>query len=607
MNLSLRFLKIAFGLLIMLPMAKSVLGQSDVSLNDLSFFQEAGPSWKIVSDVRADLHTDGVLTTSKGVGILVNLPDKKNPGKDLISTAQYGDLDLELDYLMAKGSNSGIYLQGRYEVQLFDSWSVVRPRAGDNGGIYERWDDSKPEGQRGYEGYAPRQNVSRAPGLWQHLKISFQAPRFDATGKKIDNARMLLIELNGVIIHESIELFGPTRGAIGNEEALGPLRIQGDHGSIAFRNIKITSYNKTRPRIHDLNYELFKGTFTKKPDFSSQKPEQNGVVTMLGEGIVSNENEFAVRYKGTFTVNEPGEYNFTMSAIGGGALLKIGDMEVIPFKEWQSRGKISLQVGSFPFEIVYSKYVDWSSAAIGLIISGPGIREYLATDKNLSSGNQVDPILVNETDSKLLRSFMDLPGGHRLVHAVSVGHPDKLHYTYDMDNGAIAQIWRGEFLDATPMWHSRGDGSSRPVGTVLRFGKPAPAVTKLTSLQTQWRADTTGSTFRAKGYSLNPNGDPTFRYTAFGASIEDFSEIVDHGRSISRTLIIKNPQQNFYVRLAVAKEIEQLSDTLYLIGDKSYYLRIDDSGNMKPVVRDSDGQKEIIIPIQNKVTYSIIF
>src|SRR5689334_7886872 len=150
MTLSLLFRGMTFGLLIILPTAKSVLAQSNVSLTDFSFFHEAGSSWKIVNDVRADLVTNGLLTTSKGTGILVNLPDKKNPGKDLITEKQFGDLDLELDYLIAKGSNSGIYLQGRYEVQLFDSWSVVSPRAGDNGGIYERWDETRPAGQKGY-------------------------------------------------------------------------------------------------------------------------------------------------------------------------------------------------------------------------------------------------------------------------------------------------------------------------------------------------------------------------------------------------------------------------------------------------------------------------
>src|SRR5688572_15637006 len=123
---------------------------------------------------------------SPGTGILISQAEQGKHGQDLLFNTSHGDVDLELEYMMAKGSNSGIYLQGRYEIQLLDSWNTTAPKPGDNGGIYQRWDDSKPEGQKGFEGFAPRQNVSKAPGLWQKLKISFQAPRFDASGKKTE-------------------------------------------------------------------------------------------------------------------------------------------------------------------------------------------------------------------------------------------------------------------------------------------------------------------------------------------------------------------------------------------------------------------------------------
>src|SRR5690606_35316420 len=180
------------------------------------------------------------------------------------------------------GSNSGIYLQGRYEIQLLDSWGVVNPTAGDNGGIYERWDDSKPEGQKGFQGYAPRQNVSRAPGLWQKLNISFQAPKFDENGNKTENARILRIELNGVVIHENVELFGPTRGGMeNNEKAKGPLRIQGDHGAVAFKNIQITSYDKLRPDLSNLDFLIYGGRFEEEPDLSTLSPEVKGSSDVL--------------------------------------------------------------------------------------------------------------------------------------------------------------------------------------------------------------------------------------------------------------------------------------------------------------------------------------
>src|SRR3546814_5552743 len=76
-------------------------------------------------------------------------------GKDLYSVGEFEDMDLELDYMIARGSNSGIYLQGRYELQLLDSWGVSTPSYGDNGGIYERWDSSKPAGSEGMKDVLP--------------------------------------------------------------------------------------------------------------------------------------------------------------------------------------------------------------------------------------------------------------------------------------------------------------------------------------------------------------------------------------------------------------------------------------------------------------------
>ena len=71
--------------------------------------------------------------------------------------------------------------------------------------------------------------------------IDFQAPRFDATGKKIANAKFIKVELNGQVLHEHVEMKGPTpAGVSGKESAKGPLMFQGDHGPVAYRNIKIT-------------------------------------------------------------------------------------------------------------------------------------------------------------------------------------------------------------------------------------------------------------------------------------------------------------------------------------------------------------------------------
>jgi hypothetical protein len=587
--------------------AQLLAAQTTVPLTDLSFFQTPGSTWKLASDVRGDITRKAVLTTTAGTGVLVNLTDFNNPGHDLVSNMKHGDMDLELDYMMANGSNSGIYLQGRYEIQLLDSWGAVNPKAGDNGGIYERWNDTKPAGQQGYEGHAPRQNASRAPGLWQHMKISFQAPRLNAGGTKIENAKILRVELNGISIQENVELSGPTRGAIGSDEvAFGPLRFQGDHGPVAFRNIRYTTYDKPRPELTNLKYLVYKGKFETEPDYKKLPPDAEGSSVILSSNISNLQNEFTILYTGTLRVKEAGDYNFNLSLLAGKGTMKINNKVAVNVGQQRGRGRVTLPAGDLPFELTYSKIFDFAKPALGLAIAGPGIREYLISDANVASGDPIDPILIDAPVNTILRSFMDVDTV-RVTHAVNVGSAQEVHYTYDMDKGMIVQAWRGRFLDATPMWHSRGDGSSRPSGSLLKFGMPIMALQPLSSSTAAWVADTAGTGYRPKGYILDASDRPTFRYQIYNATVSDVTRVMDKSQGLHREISIDAPVTNMYMRLAVADKIETAEDNLYLVGDKSYYLRIDDAGTNKAIIRDINGRKELLIPVQNKLSYSILF
>jgi len=72
------------------------------------------------------------------------------------------------------------------------------------------------------------------------LDVTFRAPRFDPSGTKVENSRFVRVVHNGVVVHENVELTGPTRAATFEDEAaMGPLMIQGDHGPVAFRDVRI--------------------------------------------------------------------------------------------------------------------------------------------------------------------------------------------------------------------------------------------------------------------------------------------------------------------------------------------------------------------------------
>ena len=590
-----------------LPLDHLVAQNQELSLQDLSAFENPAESWKIAGSVTASLDSENEISFTEGTGVLVNDPVDHN-GRDLITNVEYGDIDLKLDYMMAKGSNSGIYLQGRYEVQLLDSWTVKIPTSGENGGIYERWDESRPDGQKGYQGYSPRQNASRAPGVWQHLEISFQAPRFDDDGNKIKNARILRAELNGVTIHEDVELQGPTRGAMGgNEVAQGPLRFQGDHGAIAFRNIEIHRYDATAPTVQDLSYSIFDETFEEAPypDIESLSASSSGTSESLTANLLGVSDQFLLQYKGTLNISESGDYQFQLNTPGGSGILKIDGKEVISFQS-ENMKKVSLPQGEIPFELQYVKQASWAEPNFSLVASADNLRDHLLSDRYIISPNISKSIYVKAEDKPLLRSFRDLPGGTRLTHAISVSSPDKVHYTYDLKTGNLMQIWRGGFLNVTAMWYSRGDGSSRPDGSLLNlFDDQALALNKLENEQEAWSNDTTGTHFTTKGYHLDSDDHPTFNYQIYDASVKDEIRVIGDGQGVRRTLNIQNAPEDLYVRVATGSTIQKIENNRYLVDDQSYYIEVDDSS--EPLVRSSEGQEELLVPAQSTTSYSILF
>ena len=156
---------------------------------------------------------------------------------NLVTAGKFGDCELYVEFMVPQGSNSGVYLQGLYEIQIFDSHGKPGVSTSDGGAVYHRWIDNKPVG-----GSAPRVNAQAAPGQWQSYQAWFRAPRFDASGKKTENARFLRVLHNGVLVHENVDLEGPTRAHMNiPEAAANPLMLQGDHGPVAFRNIWIRS------------------------------------------------------------------------------------------------------------------------------------------------------------------------------------------------------------------------------------------------------------------------------------------------------------------------------------------------------------------------------
>lgn len=142
-------------------------------------------------------------------GILTNA----NPGNDLVSKEKFDDFKLRAEFRYPTGSNSGIYLRGRYEMQIEDNYGD-EPDSHKVGGIY------------GF--LTPSINASKPAGEWQSVEVTLIG-------------RVVSVILNGERVIDRQSIPGATGGALDNDEAAaGPLMIQGDHGPVEFRKLSIT-------------------------------------------------------------------------------------------------------------------------------------------------------------------------------------------------------------------------------------------------------------------------------------------------------------------------------------------------------------------------------
>lgn len=215
--------------------------QSEFLFNgeDLAGWQQPCGEWLTAEAVALDATKPEAFALTTGQGVVVN--GAKGRTVDLITAAEFGDMELHVEFCIPKHSNSGVYLQGRYEVQVYDSFGVKQDAYPgiECGGIYPRWIQ-----EQNVEGHSPRVNASKPAGQWQSFDIVFQAPRFDASGKKKANARMVRVVHNGQLVQENVELSGPTRSAHwADEKPTGPLLLQGDHGPVAYRNLRMKRLN----------------------------------------------------------------------------------------------------------------------------------------------------------------------------------------------------------------------------------------------------------------------------------------------------------------------------------------------------------------------------
>lgn len=146
-------------------------------------------------------------------GVMTNSPGANN----LVSNQRFKDFKIQAEYKLEKESNSGIYLRGRYELQVLDDYGKAAESHG-HMAIYSR--------------LAPTLNASKPAGEWQTMEATIVGNHVTVT-------------LNGQVVHDNVVIEGITGGALDSDEvAAGPIMLQGDHGRVWFRKVTVTPITK---------------------------------------------------------------------------------------------------------------------------------------------------------------------------------------------------------------------------------------------------------------------------------------------------------------------------------------------------------------------------
>jgi 3-keto-disaccharide hydrolase len=157
-------------------------------------------------------------------GVLINIPPSEEGmhGVDLVSDVILGNHEIYIEFMVPQGSNSGVYLIGQYEVQVYDSYGKKTPTTGDCGGIYGKT--------------APSENASLPAGHWQCFHAIFHQAVME-NGKVVKKPRITVYH-NGKKVIDNCAIEGLTGAAlIDHIVEKGPTYLQGNHGTVFYRNI----------------------------------------------------------------------------------------------------------------------------------------------------------------------------------------------------------------------------------------------------------------------------------------------------------------------------------------------------------------------------------
>ncbi|GAB4000965.1 hypothetical protein GCM10028807_55680 [Spirosoma daeguense] len=452
----------------------------------------------------------------------------------------------------------------------------------------------------------------KAPGLWQSVDIWYKVN----AGK--GSSVLEKFAINGITVRESQILTNNKKG---------PLMLSTKSGSVAIRNLgfRTMSPRNVAKWTAPLNYTIVEGGYILDPKYAAQKKvlKQDTVGTLNYEVSYGQPRQYSIFFTGKLNIFEAGTYQLELNQGGAGALWVDGK-ELIPVNHLElgqpATGTTTLSAGSHDIRVYFSR--SWFRPGLGLFISLADTRpQPLHAPASLPEPDAVALVSVNPDYSspqdkiQRIRSFVQLPGEKtKRTHSLSVGAPTGIHYTLDLNQMALLQVWKGDFANVTEMWYERGEPQLlSPLGTLVRTSPQTPLMV-LQNEAAAWPDSVDENTLRYVGMTVDKQGQPTTQYKLAGLTVTDAiqtSQDATSGNALVRTLTLNGSTNGTpYCRVAAATSVEEVAKGLYAINDRSYYVRIEPKAKAK--IRQSNTKQELLLPVDLKngaasVQYSIIF
>ncbi|KAA2241747.1 DUF1080 domain-containing protein [Chitinophaga agrisoli] len=576
------------------PAPPESLPMEVLSLDNLDAFAAPDNNWQLAGNVYVNRQQPQQMEVKEGKGILAFATAKGN--STLRTKMEHGDIDLELDFMLSGQAGATLLFQGKYPLQLKDSWLKDSVTVDDCGAV---------------EGKAPLLNACKAPGLWQHLEVKFRTARSGYSATGTTEAGFERVVLNGRTIQQEPSLDSITTDTLLKQVQTGPLGFLVKNGPVAFRNIRYKTYNDKRAALTNLQYHVYKGVYKNHDTIKLLMPVRSGQTDSLTYRVGDKRAQLLL--EGKLQLPVQGEYVFSIRA-GGPIRLMIDGKEIANnggTRDYQRAfyGDTVLTAGPHDFQLSYANYDE----CMVLLYEGPHIPFTALTTP--ASERLVEPSpsmeYVLKGEPAIQRSFIEHRGKVD-AYSMSVGAPVGINYAYDMVTYSPLLAWHGRYIDVAEMWHERGEQQlARPLGATLDLAG-IPCIAELSSVKAPWpdsmRVDS--SDYTNRGYMLRSDGLPMFFYTLHQWKVEDYLHPRQDGKGLQRdvTVTSNGAKDKAYWLLASGGIIEKLADGSYAVDDKNYYIET----AVKPEIVEDDGQYRLVLPLEtgNKTTdihYSIIW